>query len=92
MRRRGAANTETHAFLLFAAPVAAIALTVALGWPFWVAGYLAWPLELPAALAIQSSLNRLGEGRRMPSELPASDRDLGGDHHGRSAAARLGRK
>jgi YVTN family beta-propeller protein len=50
---------EVQAFLLLAAPSAAIALTLALGLPAWVVGYLAWPLELPAALAVQRALNRL---------------------------------
>jgi YVTN family beta-propeller protein len=65
-------NTETQAFLLLAAPVAAVALTLALGLPFWIAGYVAWPLELPAALAVQSALNRLGAGERMDREVALS--------------------
>src|SRR4051812_39499272 len=73
IRRMGeTANTETQAFLLLAAPTAAIALTLALSLPFWLAGYLAWPLELPAALAVQSALNRLGAGARMDGEVALS--------------------
>ncbi len=77
-----ALNTETQTFLLLAAPAGAIALTVALGLPFWLAGYLTWPLELPAALAVQAALNRLepaapGTGaarrpRRIDAELAVS--------------------
>jgi YVTN family beta-propeller protein len=63
-------NTETQTFLLLAAPAAALALTFGLGIPFWVAGYLAWPLELPAALAVQSALNRLERGAS-PTARPA---------------------
>jgi streptogramin lyase len=52
-------DSELQAFLLLAAPAAAIALALALDLPAWLVGYLAWPLELPAALVIQRALNRL---------------------------------
>jgi DNA-binding beta-propeller fold protein YncE len=66
--RRGvrAADTEVQTFLLLAAPFAAIAITLALGLPWWAAGYLAWPLELPAALFVQHALNRLEPATRRP--------------------------
>jgi len=54
-----ATDTESQTFLLLAAPFAAIALTLALGLPAWLVGYIAWPLELPAALVVQRTLNRL---------------------------------
>lgn len=68
-RRSGTApaDTEVQTFLLVAAPVAAIALTVVLDLPWWLAGYLAWPLELPAALVVQRALNRSEGLSRAPS-------------------------
>jgi DNA-binding beta-propeller fold protein YncE len=54
-----ATDSETQTFLLLAAPFAAIALALVLGLPAWLVGYLAWPLELPAALVIQRTLNKL---------------------------------
>jgi YVTN family beta-propeller protein len=71
--RPGASSTETEAqtFLLLAAPVAAIAIALAVDLPFWLVGYLAWPLELPAALVVQRALNRL----EAPGRAPARGRD-----------------
>jgi streptogramin lyase len=77
--RSGDAATETEAqtFLLLAAPFAAIALALALHLPAWLVGYVAWPLELPATLVVQRSLNRLEPavqpaGGRLDGEVVAS--------------------
>jgi YVTN family beta-propeller protein len=53
-----AVETEPLTILLLAAPFGAIALAIALGLSPLVVGYLAWPMELPAMLAIQRALNR----------------------------------
>jgi streptogramin lyase len=66
------AETETQTFLLLAAPAVAIAIALAFDLPVWLAGYLAWPLELPAALVVQRTLNRL----EPPSRAPARDGEL----------------
>jgi DNA-binding beta-propeller fold protein YncE len=58
-RGKPVADTEVQTFLLLAAPAVAIALALALGLPAWLVGYLAWPLELPAALVVQRALNRV---------------------------------
>jgi YVTN family beta-propeller protein len=50
-------DAEAQTFLLLAAPFAALAL--ALNLPAWLVGDIAWPLELPAAVVVQRSLNRL---------------------------------
>jgi YVTN family beta-propeller protein len=66
MRRAGAMHdvrpaieSEPFALLLLAAPFAAIGIAVALGLSPLLVGYLVWPLELPAALALQRALNRM---------------------------------
>ena len=66
---RGARVTDTEAqtFLLLVAPFAAIAIALALDLPAWLVGYLAWPLELPAALLVQRTLNRLEPAPRGPA-------------------------
>ena len=72
-RHAGARQIEPEvlSILLLGAVIGGIALTVALDLPAPVAGYLAWPLELPAALAIQSHLNSL----RDVGSLTAAGRD-----------------
>jgi YVTN family beta-propeller protein len=67
-------ETEAQTFFLLAAPFAAIALAIALGLPFWLVGYLAWPLELPATLLVQRALNRLEPPARQPA--PARDGEV----------------
>ncbi len=64
---RPAVDAEVQTFLLLAAPFTAIALALALHLPAWLVGYLAWPLELPATLVVQHTLNRLE-----PSPQPAA--------------------
>ena len=59
MPARRQIEPEVLSILLLGAVIGGIALTVALDLPAPVAGYLAWPLELPAALAIQRHLNSL---------------------------------
>jgi YVTN family beta-propeller protein len=68
------AETEAQTFLLLAAPFIAIALSIALGLPFWLVGYIAWPLELPGTLVVQRVLNRLEPAGRAPT--PARDGEL----------------
>jgi hypothetical protein len=77
--RRGApvTDTEVQAVLLLAAPAAAIAIAIAVGLPWWVVGYLAFPLELPATLVVQRALNRIepparGPAQRLDAEVLAS--------------------
>jgi DNA-binding beta-propeller fold protein YncE len=72
-RRPGAVPvaTETQTFLLLAAPAVAIALALALGLPVWLVGFLAWPLELPATLAVQRMLNSM----EAPQPAPSPRRD-----------------
>jgi hypothetical protein len=72
-----ATESDVQTFLLLAAPSAAIAIALALQLPAWLVGYVAWPLELPATLVIQRSLNRLRPavqpaGRRLDGEVVAS--------------------
>jgi virginiamycin B lyase len=66
-------DTEGQTFLLLAAPFAAIAISLALGLPAWLVGYLAWPLELPAALLIQRTLNRIEPGGRGTVSRPDAE-------------------
>jgi DNA-binding beta-propeller fold protein YncE len=77
--RRGvpATDTELQAVLLLAAPAAAIVISIAIGLPWWVVGFLAFPLELPATLIVQRTLNRLEPPRgratqRVDAEMLAS--------------------
>jgi DNA-binding beta-propeller fold protein YncE len=65
-QRPAGTDTESQTFLLLAAPFVAIALALAFGLPAWLVGYLAWPLELPAALVIQRTLNRLDPREETP--------------------------
>jgi DNA-binding beta-propeller fold protein YncE len=67
---RAAEETEAQTFLLLAAPFAAIALALALGLPAWLVGYIAWPLELPAALVVQRALNRFEPPARQGRQGP----------------------
>jgi YVTN family beta-propeller protein len=68
------AETEALTFLVLAAPFVAIALAIAIGLPFWLVGYIAWPLELPATLLVQRVLNRLEPAGRSPA--PTRDGEL----------------
>ena len=70
-RGKPVSDTEVQTFLLLAAPAAAIALALALGLPAWLVGYLAWPLELPAALVVQRALNQV----EPPVPTPSGRRD-----------------
>jgi streptogramin lyase len=76
---REGVETEPLALLLLAAPVVAVALTVALGLPLILTGYLTWPFELPALLLSQRALNRLGEERDQTTLPIGGDRLIDGE-------------
>jgi YVTN family beta-propeller protein len=66
------ANTEVVSALMIAAVAGGIGLALLLDVSPLLGGYLAWPLELPAALLVQRQLNRL------TTESPAATDDAGG--------------
>jgi len=81
--------TEAQTFLLLAAPSAAVALALALGMPWWATGYVVWPLELPATLAVQGAVNRLPLDRATEGAAAPRARALDGEALASGAIAAL---
>jgi streptogramin lyase len=63
------ANTEVVSALMIAAVAGGVGLALLFGISPLLGGYLAWLLELPAALLVQRQLNRMvGDGNLAPAE------------------------